>query len=228
MISITVISGHEHDRKTMITILEKRKGFHIVCAGADGYDALRSAKTQRPNILIMDFRMKDITGTDLAPIIKRNSPSTAIIVMFSHKERSAADKALRAGISGCLVKHGDFDKLVSSVHCVYHGGLYLSRTIMNQTFLCSAEPGDCAHTGHCVAGKFFTANELRIFLGIALGHTDKEIAKNLNMSIGTLRNHVTRIKRKTKLRNRTQMAIFALSIAMKNRKNIQGQLADAV
>ena len=221
MINITVASGQEHDRKTIAAILAKQKDFRIASLGVDGYDALISAKKQHPDIIIMDFSMNDSKCTDLAPVIKRNSPSTAIIVLCSCHEHSVAGRALRAGVSGCLSRQGDFDSLPASVRCVYYGGLYLSKPIKNHVLGTIEKP-----QAHCIAEKFFSLTELRIFLGIALGHTDENIAKSLNISTGTLRNSIARVKERTRLQNRTQMALFALSVTMMSRGSTIGQLAE--
>ena len=247
MITITVISGHEHDRQAIAAILAEHDDFHIAGIGVDGYDALKSARTQQPDIIIMDFSMKDSNCTDLAPIIKRNSPSTALIVLYSHDERIVVSKALMAGVSGCLLKQGGINHLPSSVRCVYNGGLYLSQPIRNQVLQRLREPKSTkpklneprliepekntmwkylCSAGHRIGENFFTFTEMRIFFGITLGFTDGEIAKDLNISTGSLRNCITRIKEKTRLRNRTQMTIFALSAAMMCRKRTAGSLRE--
>ena len=223
MIHITVTSGQEHDRMVMADILARQDDFRIACLGADGYDALMSAKTQHPDIIIMDYCMQDITCTDLAPVIKRSSPSTALIALCTGNEHCIAGKVLQAGVSGCLSRQDDFTILPSTVRCVYHGGLYLSQPISNQ-ILHIAEDAVCPDNH--ITDTLFTSTELRIFYGISLGYTDKEIAQSLNINIGSLRNIITRVKEKTRLKNRTQMTIFALSVAMMNRGSIKGQLTD--
>ena len=172
MINIAVASKHEEDRKTISNLLTQHDDFHIISVGEDGYDALQSAMTQQPDIIIMDFSMHDIESPDLAPIIKRKSPSTALIVLCSHNEPSSRKgentvaKALNAGISGYLLRQEGLNNLASSVRSVFYG--------------------------------------------ITYGHTDREIAKNLNMSIGSLRNCVSQVKKKTGLHNRTQITVHAL------------------
>ena len=220
MINITVTSSQEHDRKTIAAILEKQEDFRIASLGVDGFDALISAKTHHPDIIIMDFCLSDSTCTDLAPIIRRNSPSTALIVLYSCHEQNVVGKALRAGISGCLPRQGGFDKLPSLVRCVNHEGLYLCQPARNNVLNAMEKFPDYGTKKHV-----FSFTELRIFFGIALGRTDDEIAESLNMSTGSLRNCIIRIKKKTGLRNRTQITIYALSLAMMSRGSM-GQLGN--
>jgi two-component system nitrate/nitrite response regulator NarL len=214
MIRIAIISKYKEDLNTINIMLAKQDDFRIVSIGTDGYDALRSAKTQRPDIIIMDFRMHDIESPELAPIIKRNSPSTSFIVLFSQDEQNDVDKALKAGISGCLSRHGDFAHLPSSVRSVFHGGLYINKTVKDRALhyfsilktLKTAENSKNPHTSRTL----FSPTELCIFHGIMHGQTDKEIAKRLNICIGSLRNCINRVKHKTGLQNRTQITVHAL------------------
>ena len=215
MITITIASKHEDDRKAISGLLERQDDFNLIHIGKDGYDALKSAKTHQPDIIIMDFVMEDIESSDLAPIIKRNSPSTAFIVLCSDDEQSAVAKALNAGISGYLLRDEGFDNLASSIRSVFHGGLYVSKSVKNSVLNCFSTPTEIFQIGslsakHDFPRHSFTLTEADIFYGISRGHTDREIAKDLNMSIGSLRNCVNHVKKKTGLQNRTQITVFAL------------------
>ena len=236
MISVSIASGHENDRKAISALLKAYEDFRIESTGKDGYDALRSAIQYRPDVIVTDFSLGDIDSPDLAPIIKRYSPSTELIVLYSQNERNAPDKAIRAalkaGISGCLVKQDGFDSLVQSIRCVYCGGLYVSNQAKNYVLKFISEfetrgkidnifsPNGNIATGNTAAGitatgciykhKQFSPTEMQIFRGIAMGYSDGKIAKELNIHIGTLRNIVKRVKQETGLQSRTQIAIYAL------------------
>jgi DNA-binding NarL/FixJ family response regulator len=206
MISITIASKHKDDRKTIDTLLAGQDDFKIASAGADGFHAVRSSMTIKPDIIIMDYNMEDINGLDIAPIIKRNSPSTALIALCPDDEYGAADKALKAGISGFLLWRKDLDKLALAVRSVFYGGLYISELAKNQLL---AKLG-AIHTAAHIHRNLLSLTEYNIFNGIILGQTDKEIAEDLNMSTGALRNCVNKVKKKTGLQNRTQITVYAL------------------
>jgi DNA-binding NarL/FixJ family response regulator len=211
MISIAIFSQYKEDRQTISGLLEEQEDFRIADIGVDGFDALQSATALRPDIIIMDFTMQDIDSPNLAPVIKRKSPSTALIVLCSYDEQDAAVRALKAGISGCLPRQGGFDNLVSSVRSVFYGGLYFNETARDRalSFMWEAEKSMFPEGFH-ISQNLFSATEICIFHDIILGLTDKEIAKNLNMSTNSLRNCVNRVKQKTGLHNRTQITVSAL------------------
>ncbi|MDR2718377.1 MAG: response regulator transcription factor [Treponema sp.] len=221
MINIAIVSKHENDLKTISALLAEQDDFHITNTGKDGYDALKSAMTQRPDIIIMDFSMEDIDSPELAPIIKRNSPSTALIVLCSHDEREIIAKVFNAGISGYLLRQDGFNNLASSVRSVFYGGLYISKSVKNHALHFFSAPTGVFMAAPGISQFSFTHTEQGILYGISCGCTDREIAKNLNINIGSLRNCVNHIKKKTGLHNRTQIIIYAMFTGIINAGKIR-------
>ena len=210
MVTIAIASENHADRSAMIALLHEQEDFRIINIGADAYDALKSASSQRPDILIMDFNIGDIGSLALAPLIKRKSPSTALIVLCAHDEQYAIARALKAGISGCLLRQDGLNNLVPSIHSVLNGGWYISKSARNMVLNYFSSPAGVLPVNLNISPLSFTPTELSIFYGIIRGHTDREIAKYLNINIGSLRNCVNRIKKKTGLHNRAQITIYAL------------------
>jgi two-component system response regulator NreC len=225
MISIVIVSREENDRKITAALLARYHDFTIASMGADGYYAVKLAKEQRPDIIITDYRLSDIEISDLAPVIKRYSPATSLIVLYSGNECYSMVNALKAGVSGCVPKEEISGKLAESVRCVYHGGLYLSQIIRNHArqSVLAQKPGPLAE----LSRLHVTNTELCIFKDIALGYTDLEIARDLNMSVGSLRNCIYHAKRKTGLKNRTQISVYALLSGMINSADVRKELLKA-
>ena len=217
MITVSIISSMEHERAVLAAALAKRGEFTIMDLGIDSFDALKAAD-KHPDVMLMDFCMGDNTCTEIAPLLKRHSPSTSLIALCSCKN-SELNKTLRAGISGCLSKEEvlqqeGFDHLAASIHCVHYGGLYFSRSIKQTIFEKILEPDIVSIVKEDAFHHLFSPTDVHILFGEILGKSDNEIAQGLNINTGTLRNRINHIKQKTGLRNRTQMALFALSTAM--------------
>ncbi|MDR0316264.1 MAG: response regulator transcription factor [Treponema sp.] len=213
MTKIAIISKSKQDWQTMFRILVSQEDFDIFFAGVDGYEALKSATVLHPDIIIMDFQMGCIDGPSLAPMLKRRSPSTALIVMGSLEEEDRITKSVRDEISGYLLKELDMDKLIAAVRIVSSGGCYFSAPIAHKLFRCYStldriSPPATAANDLVLPG--FSPVEQEIVEGIARGHSDTEIADHLHISSGTVRNCLSTVKRKTGLRNRTQMVLYAL------------------
>jgi len=220
MISITIASRHKDDRKTINTLLSGEGDFKIASAGEDGYHAVRSSMTLKPDIIVMDYNMVDAKSVDISPIIKRNSPSTDLIALCPDKESCVIDKALKAGISGFLSWKKDLDKLVSAIRSVFYGGLYISELAKNQLL------GKLGHmnTESPFRQHIFSMTEYNILNGIIMGQTDKEIAENLNMTTGGVRNCLNKVKKRTGLQNRTQITVYALLSGIINFTNVKDSL----
>jgi len=210
MISITIASKHKDDRKTINSLLAGQGDFKLASVGADGFHAIRSSMTLKPDIIIMDYDMEAVNGPDIAPVIKRYSPSTALIALCPDKECSIVDKALKAGVSGFLLWKKDLDKLTSAIRSVFYGGLYISEAAKGilSSRLGAINPVPRIHR------HLLSVTEHNIFNGIVQGQSDKEIADDLNMTIGALRNCVNNVKKKTGLHNRTQITVYALLSGM--------------
>jgi DNA-binding NarL/FixJ family response regulator len=226
MIRIVVIVKLKQERKKTIALLVSQDNFQIITTGKDGYDALRAAECQ-PDIIIMDMCLPDIDGPLLAPMIKRKSPSTAIIAISAPKDENLAGWALKRGISGYILKDTDMDNLAASVKIVSDGGWYISPPIilkMINHYSLLAEISDS--TRGSVSPPDFSPIECQIIDGIACGFSDEEIAEDLGISVGTLRNYLAAAKRKTGLRNRTQMVLYALMCGLIKFSHIQKEILD--
>ena len=218
MIGITIVCYNDNDRTAISSCLSKQKDFIILSAGVDGFHALRSTLKHKPDIIIMDYYLKDINSHDLAPIIKRYSPDTSLIVLCSNDEYKLVSRALEAGISGCILRQDCFDRLVSTVRCVFHGGVYLSEPFRNKgsSEILIKTNNDYLHYN-------FSRTELLVFFSITLGKSDDEIAKDLNMSRNSVRNLVFNAKRKTGFKNRTQISLYAMLTGLLNISKIREQ-----
>ena len=221
MIGITIAS--QFDRERIVNALSGQNDFQITSIGNDGFHAIKSAQTQRPDIIIMDYRLTDIDSFALAPVIKRHSPSTGLIVLYSPDECEALNAAIRAGVSGCLQRQQNFDELASSVRSVFHGGLYLGGMIRNHVLrgfsFQSAFP-------HDIFRHVFSGTEQRIIAGIASGFSDKEIAIKMSIANGTISNCIKNIKNKTGLNNRSQISAYALFSGLINPATVKDRIVE--
>jgi DNA-binding NarL/FixJ family response regulator len=170
-------------------------------------------------MLIMNLRMADINGPDLAPLIKRKSPATAFMVLSSISEDQMVIRAINAGISGYLLKETDIDNLAVLVRVVSYGGCYISTPIIYRIFntisgldKLSGSAEDFLNYQNEKARIFreFSPTERSIIISLAQGYLDEEIADQLHITPATVRNCLCVIRRKTGLQSRTQIAIYAL------------------
>jgi DNA-binding NarL/FixJ family response regulator len=217
-INIFVASTDDAECKNILTILSEQNDFHIAGVEKDESGTIIKSERLKPDVLILDLQSPGLGGEELAPIIHRRSPQTAIVMLCDKDEENYAELALKSGIAGFLLRGKDTDKLVPVVKIVFYGGYYVSASIFirvldSVTFMNGFQK---RLMGQKTSRMIFSPAERGIITDIAQGFSDKEIAKHLNYSTGTIRNLVTTIKRKARLKNRVQIAVYSLVYGLVN------------
>jgi DNA-binding NarL/FixJ family response regulator len=219
-ISILVVSGNKSDNQDQIIAqLSSQEDFNVISIVKDDADAIIKSIALKPDVIILDLRPPGLEGTDIAPLIRRRSSSSRIILMSGKDNDIYACNSLRAGISGFLVDEEDKDRLIFIIRIVHSGGYYFNPSIIDRIFnavlLMEYYPNQPVYQlefgqKHKSDSPFFSTTERCIVTYIALGYSDKLIAKCLHFNIGSIRNCVSSIKRKTKSKNRAHIVIFSL------------------
>jgi len=205
IINVFLSIENDEDRKLIFTVMTARNDIRITGVEKDETNTIIKSEQLKPDIIIMNLKPPGIDAAELAPIIHRRSPDTAIIMICDRDENEYAGYALRAGISGFLLRKTDMDKLLSVVKIVNMGGFYISSSIIKRAL--DSNRANYEKKEDCL---FLSTVERCIISGIALGISDKEIANRINYSAGTIKNRITAIKRKIKLKTRAEIAVFSL------------------
>jgi DNA-binding NarL/FixJ family response regulator len=212
MTNILITTNDNDDFNYIINSLDSQNDLNIIGVENDETGTIIKTERLKPDVLILDLIPSKIDEAELAPIIHRRSPSTAIIMMCDIDENDYAEKALEAGILGYLIRKADMNKILPAVKIVSLGGYYISASIMKKTLkkisLMKLFPGQFLEDNE--KHPVFSSTERNILEYIAQGLSDDEIAFNLNLSTGTIRNYMSVIKHKTKQKNRTRAVIFSL------------------
>jgi len=209
LINILIASRNEEDQKRLLAILSE-PGFVIASIESDETGVIIRSERLKPEVLILDLQLSTTQLTDMARVIQRRSPSTAIVILAEKLENNLSNFLLKSGISGFLLKEEDIDRLAHIVKIIASGGCYISAAItakiFNETIKKNQFPWQLVDQEYFV----FSPMERNIITCLANGMSDAEIAKKLNYSTGSIRNLLTVIKRKTKFKNRIQIVVFAL------------------
>jgi len=210
--NVLVTSNDNEGFQCIVNSLDSQNGLNIIGVENDETDTIIKSERLKPDVLILDLMQSVMDGAELAPIIHRRSPDTAIIMICDKDENEYAGKALRAGILGYLLRNTDMNKILLAVRIVSLGGYFISASIttkiINTITLVKQFPGQFLENWK----KYpeFSSTERNIVEYIAKGFSDDEIANYLHLSTGTIRNYITAIKQKTKTNNRVHAVIFSL------------------
>ena len=223
-INILVTARNDKEQKNILNAVSNQDDLQIVSVENNEANTVIKSEQLKPDVLIMDLQPPGIDGIDLAPIIHRKSPSTSIIIICDKDENDYSERALKAGVLGFLLKNADMDKLPLAVKTVKLGGYFINDSFIKRTlnFITYIKQlsgqvinmeNYCHIHENCLS---FSPTERSIITYIAHGLSDKEIAGCLNYSAGTIRNYITVIKRKAKLKNRTHIVTYSLVYGLIN------------
>ncbi|MDO5521022.1 MAG: response regulator transcription factor [bacterium] len=186
------------------TILETNGDIHVVGVGSSGKDAIKLYELYRPDVLLMDIRMDDMTGLEAANRILKTDKSAKILFLTTFSDDEYIIQALTIGAKGYILKQ-DFDSIVPAIKAIEKGqSVFGGEIISKLPAILSTSSGFNYKDAH------ISDKELEIIALVADGLNNKEISEKVFLSEGTIRNYLSNILEKLKVRDRTQLAIFYL------------------
>lgn len=184
------------------TILESNEGFHVLAIGSNGKEAITLYETHQPDVLLMDIRMETMTGLEAAKVILSKHADAKILFLTTFSDQDYIIEALSVGVKGYLLKQ-DFESIAPSLEAVYRGQSVFGGEIVSKLPNLMQSSSNFDYSAYDV-----TEREVRIIELVAKGLSNKEIAEQLFLGEGTIRNYLSSILDKLRLRDRTQLAIF--------------------
>lgn len=212
MIKVLIADDQELIRQSLQIVLDSKPDIEVSDVAADGQEVIRCIRKQRPDVILMDIRMPKMDGVQCTKIIKENYPEIKIIILTTFDDDEYVYNALKFGASGYLLKGVSMDELENAIKTVYRGQAMINPDIATKVLKLFSRMAKADYTIP-VGDKGveeLTKTEWKIISQVATGATNKEIAEALSLSDGTVRNYLSTILGKLDLRDRTQLAIWAV------------------
>ncbi|QUI25191.1 response regulator transcription factor [Vallitalea pronyensis] len=210
LINVLLVDDQDIILQGLSMILGKANDMTIVGAVRNGQEAINKCKTENVDIVLMDIRMPVVNGVEATQSIKASNPDIKVIMLTTFQDDEYIFNSLKYGASGYLLKDAMPTEISEAIRTVYHGGTLINPTvatkIVNQFKKIAGEEEQASSMDI----EQLTIREKDICKLLAEGHNNKEIANVLFLSEGTVKNHITNILSKLQLRDRTQLAIFAV------------------
>lgn len=207
-VAVLLVDDQDLVRSGLRRILRRKDGFTIVAECADGDEVPDAISRYRPDVVVMDLRMKRVDGIEATrQVTAVDGPPVLALTTFNDDELLSG--ALRAGANGFVLKDSSAEELIRAVRAVAQGDSYLDPAVTSRvltTYRKSAEPRRAAAGG---GGGDLTARELDVLTLIAKGHSNSEIADELTISGLTVKSHIGHIFIKLDLRDRAAAIIHA-------------------
>jgi DNA-binding NarL/FixJ family response regulator len=213
--------------ETIKNLLLTQDDFYLGGVGYDGYDAINLTDKIKPDVIILSRELPMLDVLSAASLLHLHSPDSAVIIIFADEvDDSTIIKAMRGGVKGFLLRSSVFDDINMAIRTVNSGGGYMSRVVFMRVFdmlLRMLMQDKQVHSG-CISNtaaelptRHISRTEFQIAASIGQGLSNKQIADMLQLKVGTIRNYVSAILKKTNLKHRTQIAIYALEEGLKEK-----------
>jgi DNA-binding NarL/FixJ family response regulator len=191
-------------RKGLEAVLKQAGDMEVVGSAADGKQALLQARAARPHVVLMDMRMPEYDGAWATGQIKNEFPEMKVLVLTTFDDEETIDKALESGADGYVLKEMEDEKILAAIRSVHSGiSVFGDRVYasMRKRMTKPAKPAKIPD---------FSGREREILRLVAAGMDNREIAAGLFLAEGTVRNQISRLLEKLELKDRTQLAVYAV------------------
>lgn len=216
---VVIVDDQDFVRDGIKVMLSAERSLRIVGEAADGQEALELCGRVRPNLVLMDVRMPQMDGLLATRKIKQRFPEVSVLILTMHENQDYLLEAIKAGAAGYVLKDAPRHELVTAIRKVLDGETTLNRDLATRLLQRLAseaqEPVEVRPgKGRAELLQPLTPRELEVLNLVALGQTNREIARSFVISVGTVKNHVEHIIAKLGASDRTQAVVRALKLGL--------------
>ena len=204
---IIIVDDHPIIRKGLSDLINQEKDLLVCGQAEDAPEGLQAIKTLNPDMVIVDISLKETSGIELIKDVKTQYPNLPVLALSMHDESLYAERALRAGAKGYIMKAEATEKVITAIHKVLSGELYVSDRMAAK--LVRKLVGSGPETGASPIDHL-SDRELEVFLLLGRGQGTREIAERLHLSIKTIETYRAHIKDKLNLAGAAELLQYAI------------------
>lgn len=206
MIKVLIADDHAIVRAGLRTLIKSEPVMELVGEATGGYDAIDLVGKTLPDILILDLSMPDLDGIAVTKSLKPKFPNLHILILTIHEDEALLRAALKAGAGGYILKHAAESELISAIHTIMHGDLYVDPSVVRRLLSEGASPAVMPLPS---AIEALTPREIEVLKLIVQGYTNRQIGEELNISVRTVEGHRANISAKLGLHSRVEFVRYA-------------------
>lgn len=205
--SVLIVDDHPVVRQGLAQLINQEKDLEVRGHADDAYQAMQAIKEIQPDMVIVDISLKGTSGIDLVKDMKIQYPNLPILILSMHDESLYAERALRAGAKGYIMKHEATERVITAIRRVLAGEIYVSDTMaakMVSKLATGAAPKGASPV-ECLSDR-----ELEVFRLIGEGHKTRDVADKLHLSVKTIETYRAHIKEKLGFKDGNELFRFAV------------------
>lgn len=214
VIRLLLVDDHAVLRAGLRSLLDAQSDMDVVGEAGDGAACLELAERLKPDVILLDLNMPGMGGLEVLEGLTQRVPESRVLVLTMHDDAGYLRQTLGAGSSGYVLKSAAGDELLSAVRSVHGGGTYLSPSHTRELVdaVLSPETGD--PDGDKARFDTLSRREGQVFRLLALGHSNREIAELLFLSVKTVETYKARVMQKLGLKSRAALVRLALKLGV--------------
>lgn len=205
-ISVLIVDDHAILREGLRALLSLYPDFEVVGEAEDGLEAINKARQLSPDIVLMDIAMPVLGGLEATLEIRKQSPGSRVVILTQHDDTEYIFPMLKAGAAGYVLKKAVGTELVAALRAVHQGGSFLYPSVAKAVIEGYVHKGEDTDSSY----DRLTDRERQVLKLIAEGHTSKEIAELLSLSVKTVIAHRANLMEKLDIHNRTELVKYAI------------------
>ena len=205
--TFAIVDDHPILRRGLREVLNSEPGFEVTHESGRAEELMNFLNKQKPDVMIIDISLPGMSGLELVKHLIARDPSYQMIIVSRHDEMLYAERAIRAGAKGYIMKLEVGDMLIKAVRKVLNGGIYLSEQVSEKLLMGMAH-GGAPFTGSPI--EQLSDRELEVFELTGYGNSTRDIAEQLHLSVKTVESYRARIKSKLNLDSATELMVHAV------------------
>ena len=203
MITIGIVEDNRDLRVSLKRMVDAAPGFRCVCVCSTAEEALRDMPAARPEVVLMDIHLPHRSGIECTRRLRDMCPATQVLILTVYEDCDNIVNALKAGASGYLLKRSSRQEILQAIAEVKEGGSPMSSQIARKVVASFREQSASAPD----AGQTLSEREAEVLSYMTQGHTEKEIADKLFVSVNTIKSHRKHVYQKLHVRSRAEIML---------------------
>lgn len=199
---VLIVDDHPVVRQGLAQLIDQEKDLHVCGQAGDAFEAMKAIRDARPDMVVVDISLKEASGMDLIKDIKIQYPDLPILTLSMHDEALYAERALRAGAKGYIMKQEATERVVTAIRRVLAGDIYVSDK-MAVKMVSKLTTGAAAPGASPVDA--LSDRELEVFRLIGEGNSTRQVADKLHLSVKTIETYRAHIKEKLGFRDGNEL-----------------------
>jgi DNA-binding NarL/FixJ family response regulator len=204
---ILLADDHQVVRDGLRLLIDGQGDMRVVGEAGNGKEALRQARDLKPDVVVMDLSMPEMSGLQATERLKAESPGIKVVALTVHEDVSYLLQLCKAGAVGYVLKRSAGDDLIHAIRTVAAGGVHFDPTLASKAL--TGQRGEAPGKAGSHASDL-SKREKEVLILLAWGYSNKETAGDLGLSVKTVETYRVRISEKLRLRSRTEIVQYAL------------------